>query len=149
MVIITPVILFYDEDLSHKNSVYYQDYMTIQKEDFIPDVKECVEYVKLYPNATGQNIVFDLTATPAEKLLDKQFGQISQTEHKCNTMLSLYVTEYRTAVMSKCIQCVEENPDTTDDYIESALRTEHVKETFIKVFGEPTKTRSWIGQGRG
>ena len=64
-------------------------------------------------------------------------------------ILSKYSTEYSTAVMSKCIQYVEDNPDATDDYIESALETENVKEKFIKAFGEPTKTRSWIGQGRG
>ena len=63
----TPVILFYNEDLSHKNSIYYPDCITIQKEGFIPNVKECVEYVERNPNATGQNIVYDLTTTPAEK----------------------------------------------------------------------------------
>ena len=79
MLLIIPVMYIFNDspDLSYRNSIYYPDCMTIQKEGFIPNVEQCIEYVEINPNATGQDIVYNLTATPAEKLLDKRFGQIS------------------------------------------------------------------------
>ena len=92
---------------------YYPDCLTIYKGEFIPNTEECVEYVKIYPNATGQNIVYALTATPAERLLDKQFGQIAH---------------------------VEDNPDATPEYILSIRGAENLRYKHIEVYGEPVKT---------
>ena len=57
-----------------KNSMYYQDCRLLNQK-YGGGVSGCIEYMTVNPNATGRDVVNELTTSPAEKLLDKQLGQ--------------------------------------------------------------------------
>ena len=57
------------------NSVYYQDCLELAREYRMP-VYDCVTYSEANPGYTGHDIVYELTTSPGEKLLDTKLGQI-------------------------------------------------------------------------
>ena len=58
----------------NENSIYYKDCLLLNR-NYGGGITECIKYVTNNPNATGRDVVYELTATPAEKLLDRKFGQ--------------------------------------------------------------------------
>ena len=60
-----------------ENNIYYKDCLLLHQ-NYGGDITECIKYVTDNPNATGREVVYELMATPVEKLLDRKLGQKQQ-----------------------------------------------------------------------